>query len=265
LSVRAWLSARSPRARAALAVVVLGVITLVVALFIPKVPKLDPGAATNPGFRAMDTRVWFELVHSPRELADILPAGTSAAGVKMRAALDAVNRVDCVLIPAYTLLNAMFFWFLGGAFSPGWARRFMVIGLVLCPVMLVGDYLENYELFGLTKVVGDVLQSPEVAARIHHLEVFTRIKWGALFLACALLGTSYACQARPATLSSLRRGLYGLMAGGYVVAAVMGLSGVCWLQQRPRVADASYLMMLMWLFTVVDAAVFLGRDRAATS
>ncbi|MCP5485603.1 MAG: hypothetical protein H7A22_08770 [Spirochaetales bacterium] len=206
-----------------------------------------------PGFN--NAMLWFELVNSPEELARVLGPAEDPEGRRIRSSLDIVNYLDFVFMGLYTLLNAAFFvyWHVLNVFRarPFFSRPWLFYaGMLLLPVMLFGDVMETRELLRLS-----ALTDPAAATGLFALQLWTRLKWAALAIACLHIGLSVASY-------SGRTG-WLVLALGYTSAGMLILISIAFEPSRPLIEPASGLMSLAWLGNLVHAIVRFRRPQSA--
>lgn len=199
--------------------------------------------------------LWLELAQSKAEVFQNLGHPGEAAGQELRARLDRMNLADYLFMLVYSAFNAALF-LLVNSFNREGGRAFFGapvyfnIGLALAAAMLLADAFENVPLLRFTEYAepaaipdGDMLW----------LMLATNAKWGALYLACVLLGMGYASYygLRPAVL-------LGLL---YSVAGVLGLMSLAVPAARPLLEPATNLMSLGWLISLIHAGFLVRAGR----
>lgn len=116
----------------------------------------------------------FEFVESPQEVSRLFGLQDEARRAQMIRRMDRGNQLDILYMILYSS-------FLGG-FALTCARetgvRWFYVGAGLAGLMLISDFLENLELFGIAAhyATGDI------SAELAWLHIFTWIKWGSLAL-----------------------------------------------------------------------------------
>jgi hypothetical protein len=177
---------------AALAVSITGAVTIVTALIVLLVPGAIPGPA-EPDHPAgfTDTLLWFELAKDADEVFANLGPADDPVGMERREKLDRVNRLDFAFLIAYSSFNGalvILVWALNRGNAFGKSLAAVGAGSIFAALMLVGDVLENIQLLRLTGYA-DPREVPVGVVR--ELNVWTRVKWGAIFANTALLGAGF--------------------------------------------------------------------------
>jgi hypothetical protein len=118
--------------------------------------------------------------------------------------------------------------------------------------------MENTQLLKLTRY-GDSATVPwEV---ILNLEVFTRMKWGAIFLASAHLGLSYLALT---DWSPRQRGWFWLLGVAFLSATIPGLVALAVLEARALLQLTTIGTLIAWPGTLAHAALCLRRSPRAS-
>lgn len=240
--------------QAAFAVAITGVATLVTAMLLVVIPGAAPSPATTghpAGFT--NTILWFELAKDADEVFANLGPSDDPTGQERREVLDGINRWDFGFMVAYSTFHGALFvliWTLnrGRRF---WSGRWYVIeGLFFAGVMLVGDVFENIQLLRLT---GYADASDVTAGVVHQLNVWTRVKWGAIFAASALLAVGYAVYfLRPSAKPFSRAGL--ITAILFLAAAGLGFPSLAVESLRHWVEHASICLLPAWVLALGHGA-----------
>ena len=206
-----------------------------------------------PGFNS--AMLWFELVDSPEELVRVLGPAQDPDGRRIRSTLDIVNYLDFVFMGLYTLLNAALFvyWHVLNVFRarPFFSRPWLFyLAMLLLPLMLFGDVMETRELLRLS-----ALADPGAATGLFALQLWTRLKWAALAIACLHIGLSIASY-------SGRTG-WLVLALSYTSAGMLILIAITFEPSRPLIEPASGLMSVAWLGNLAHAIVRFRRPQSA--
>jgi hypothetical protein len=179
-----------------------------------------------------------ELARSAEEARSLL----SPAALK---GLDRSIAVDYGFLVSYSLLNAGLFLFLRGLAPEGsWLRNpaFVVAGLVLAALMLVGDAVEDQQMQACIHAFPGTYTGPFLLA------VFGRMKWLALGVASLLLAAAFW---------SLPWGWPGMIAlAAYALAAFFCFQGV-WTSEWKPLSYSFYAFAIAWLLSAVRAGMAL--------
>lgn len=266
---RRW---QGDRRRAAEAVIALALATLTIAIVLMIAgSSRKPACVTvsaecpsaSPGFQ--QALLWFELMRSRDEVQPILGDPATAAGQDLRAAMNRVNYIDYVFMIAYPALNLALLVYVGflckeAGFRRFGPRLFAALGGALALSMFIGDALENLALLRIAAapVIADI---PERVIR--SLQLWTDVKWTALFIACFLLGAGYLA-------SGLKGARYLLAACALIPfsAGALGLMGLHFTVLPDRdyrflVEHAAAVMALAWIVGLVDAIFEVRAARRA--
>lgn len=204
-----------------------------------------------------DAIVWFELAESPQEIFLILGPADIEAGQTLRKNLDQINYFDYGFMACYSLYHLPVFMLLillnrGAGRNIFGSNLYFYIGLFMIAAMWMGDAIENYYLLQLTNYtsandipVGDILR----------LQIWTRVKWVALFGAMLHIGISYA--------SYLGLNWRSLLAVLYTTGAVLGLISLASSQTRFLLELAGALLFLGWIVVFGHAIIRLVRKQDA--
>ncbi|MCB1314453.1 MAG: hypothetical protein KDK27_00795 [Leptospiraceae bacterium] len=233
--------------RASLWVMIAAAATIVTAAIIMLVGNPAPYLADNAfGFKS--AIIWFELVNSPAEVFDVLgPYGTSD-GDYLRLIMDTINEIDFAFMIAYPALMAAFMYYLyvlNGALGRVYfsERFYLYAGFILAVCMWLGDLMENIQLLQLTRAESvQAISDGDILA----LQVWTRVKWGALFLGMLHLGLAwFAYSGRKWTL---------LLGPIFIATFLMGLFGLVPRGDRALVELASSIFMpASWIIVLIHA------------
>ena len=208
--------------RRALFVVFTGLATIVsVVVMVTMAGKEVPPHKIPNDSGLHSTMLWFELAYTPQEIFDNLGPIDSPHGATRRLHLDVTNKYDYGFMVCYSLFNAALIYLVTHLNvyrlkSLIKLRVFLVFGLLLCVAMLVGDIVENMQLLELTKSLS--VEDIERTNLMANLVYWTRIKWGAIFVACLMLSAGYA--------SYFRRIPTLLLPAVYAVAGISGLIAI---------------------------------------
>ena len=123
----------------------------------------------------------FELASQPEHVFGVLGRPNDPGRDDAVRRIDLGNYIDFLFMIAYPTLFAGIALLLESHGSIRRRTRRTVVALAV--VMAVGDALENSQLLVLSGATDPATMVPYLA----RLQVFTRIKWYAIFIACALL------------------------------------------------------------------------------
>lgn len=222
----------------AVLVVAAGLLTILSVLLMT---GLGGSIPPRPGSEYKSRMVEFELVLSQEELARVLDSQ------EVRSRLDANNRWDFLFMICYSLLNAAFFLYVASLNRLRQRKRFrgsgfIRTGLALSVSMWAADAAETLQLLDLSA------ESPQSGdSGLWVLIVATRLKWGALFAACAALGLGFAA--------------YAGRSGGILIAVLFASAGVVGFMSlahpdtRPLCELATALMAVGWIFLLGHAVI----------
>lgn len=240
---------------AALIVFLLGLLTFSFLGLIMFAAEGNPPPAEYPNPHRFQTAIyWFELADSRQEVFRILGNPQYDIGKNLRIRMDALNRADFVFMIFYPL----FFGFLAHfVFRYSYRKgrnvllwRLMLYSVVFMSiVMLFGDFSENLQLLELTKYqhVQDVPESTIIS-----LQVFTRVKWVAMFAASAGISLFYFfCFPR----------LRYLFIALYLSAAIVGLLAVTQASLKGLLEISGNLYGLAWLTSLIHAGLYFFKHR----
>ncbi|MCR9143394.1 MAG: hypothetical protein NXI24_14170 [bacterium] len=264
-------------------VVLTGLLTLVLAgimVGVSAVPPFAPAPELNPGFLSTQAILWFELAETADEVQAVLTPADP--GADMRGAMDTLNLYDFPFMVAYSLYFLAMICFLRDRLrtrSPSFfaSMFYFMAGLMFVPMILAGDIIENTQLLKLTRYGG----GPEMAAAIGgtiseqipfetilNLKIFTRMKWGAIFLACAHLGGSSAAllllapgKDRDAGAPSGIRTQIGtlVIALSFIATAILGFISIASLELRALLQWATLTMVVAWVGVLIQAGMLVFR------
>lgn len=210
----------------------------------------SPKPATYPNAHGFEMAItWFELAASAEEVFQVLGNPETPGGKKIRETMDTTNYWDFPFIIGYSAFNAALFLLLRAG-NHARARRIFKstrvawIGIALGVLMLVGDYVENFQLLTLSALpnVGEVSDST-----IALLNVFTRVKWASIFFAGLLLGWGYS--------SYFGRSWYLVLSFLYTTTAFLGVFSITVPGARHWLEPAALMIGLAWLISLIHAAV----------
>ena len=242
--------------RRALFVVLTGLATIVSVVVMVTMAGKEVPPHTVPNDAGLhSTMLWFELAYTPKEIFDNLGPISSQHGPIRRLQLDIANRYDFAFMVCYSLFNAALVYLVTHLNvyrlkSLIKLRVFLVLGLLLCVAMLVGDIVENLQLLELTKTqsVADIERTNLMTTLVY----WTRIKWGAIFIVCLMLSAGYA--------SYFRRIPTLLLPAVYAVAGISGLIAI-------SLADTRIVMEMLstraiavaWFASLLHAGLIVVR------
>jgi hypothetical protein len=211
-------------------------------------------------FAALIFTAWMSAIQKdvPRGLGLRLELASSrheARSLLEGAPLEALNcsiGVDYGFLISYSLLNAALFLFLRGLSSAGsWLRHpaFIVAGLVLAVLMLVGDAVENQQ------IQACIHAFPGTYSGAFLLAFFARMKWLSLGVASLLLGAAFL---------SLPWGANGwlswIVLAAYVAAAFFSFQGVLASEPESGWKPLFYSILAFgpaWILSAVRAGLTL--------
>ncbi len=199
------------------------------AVFLAILPS-KPVHENLPGFG--NPLVGFELASTPEQVFGILGRPGEPARAEAVRRTDLGNRIDFLFMIAYPAMFAgiALLFAAHGALAP----RLRAVVLALAVVMALGDALENRELLTLSGTADAAAMLPALA----RLQVFTRVKWYAIYAACALLAGG----------AWHERGVWRWTAPFFAVAAVLGALSVAYL---PAIETGMYALTIAWLIAYV--------------
>ncbi|MBP7584640.1 MAG: hypothetical protein KBA61_11430 [Spirochaetes bacterium] len=208
----------------------------------------------EPGFT--QAVFWLEMADSGREIELALGDPASAAGRRIRTAMDAMHRADFIFMICYTAFTASLFLLLarlGERTGVGIPRQVLYAGFALCAAALMGDIFETVKLIGFTSHPAP----SQIGDGIVPLQIWTRVKSGALSAAGIILAYHYGRHFRWLFPGVLIPAVFGL-------SAVAGLVAISVHQYRFLMEHAGSLGMLAWLAALVHAGiVFFFKEKAS--
>jgi hypothetical protein len=210
---------------AGLVMVVLSVVLLVVL-------PAAPARRNLPGIQS--PIIGFELARTPEDVAGLLGDPGTPERAEYAARMDRGNWLDFAFMVAYAAFHAAIALRL--AASGRLSRSLLVVLLVLAADMLVFDALENRELL----ILSGAAPSPLMDASLARLQVFTLLKWYAIFGSAALL----------APVLWREPDWWRFAAPPFALAALCGVVG---LVHPPGIEWGAYAVALAWLVTWVHA------------
>jgi hypothetical protein len=246
------------RKRRALFVLLAGIATLALALWMPRhTEEVRHSTLACIGCRLLPgAMIRFELARDPREVDAVLPPAATDCGRCARRVLDAENHVDFAFMVAYSALSLAIVLFLAPPARAHprhgkLARVLTILGCAAAGAMLVGDATENLALLRLTG------PAPDVGAALGLLIPATRLKWSTLAVSCLLAAGLYLL----AHLSGRGRRLLLALALPYLYAACRGFRAVA--TSQPDLYTARYgsfftALAFAWVLSLLHAALWLG-------
>ncbi|HET8937923.1 MAG TPA: hypothetical protein VFN67_30980 [Polyangiales bacterium] len=168
-------------------------VMLCAAAMIPMFPTEKQTGPLAPGFHS--PIIAFELAASRDEVETMFKQAGSPEREELRQAMDRGNQVDFVFLVLYAGLL--------GTVALGLARR---AALWLAPLAAAADVLENLQLFAITRALG-----ADYTAALAQLQIWTRIKWGALALALIFIAPALLRRGRFERAAAMWCGLTGLL------------------------------------------------------
>jgi hypothetical protein len=238
--------------KAALFTLIMGMLTLAtLALVMMKMGgEVRPWRYPNAyGFK--NAMVWSQLVDTADELfADLGPAD-SDMGKEIRAKMDIGNKYDFLFMPFYSIFFASIFLYLIKSLELK-EKKLPFDGKVLwamfvCAlIMWLSDVFENRQLLSLTSFA----PAREVpAAMLRSLKIWTTIKWGMIFLACAAAAVYYA------RYFSLKRPAGIIFVLLYACSALSGALGLALTDYRSVIETTNMIIAVAWCFSIVHAGI----------
>lgn len=238
---------------AANVVILTGIATIVTMLLLIVIPGAAlPPAATDHSSKFTNSMLWFELAKDADEVFANLGPADDPIGRDRRANLDAANQWDFGFMVAYSAFNGalvLLVWTLnrGARFWNGLSLA--GAGIILAALMLVGDVLENMQLLRLTGFA-TADEVPEEVMR--QLNVWTRVKWGAIFAETMLLAWGYAVYfLKPAANRIHRAGL--IIAMAFLASAGSGIPSIAVESLRHWLEIASACIAIAWTLALAHA------------
>lgn len=205
---------------------------LVLSVLLLRIMPDRPVTANVPGFTS--PVVGFELASEPAHVLGILGGPDAPARAETVRRMDLGNTVDFVYMLAYPALYVGIVLFLAARGRVG--RRMTGLLLLLPPLMTLGDALENVQLFALSATTDPAAMARPLAA----LQVFTRLKWYAIYLESALIAPFVWRETGWWRWSALVLG----------ASAALGFASVGWL---PGIEYGAYVGAVAWTMTLVRA------------
>jgi hypothetical protein len=204
------------------------VLTVVFLVVLPSTPVHENIA----GFQ--NPLLSFELASKPEHVFGVLgrPGEPGRADAVRRT--DLGNRIDFLFMIAYPALFAGIALLLESHGSL--SRTARQIAVALAVVMALSDALENRELLFLSGASDGAAMLPSLG----RLEVFTRIKWYAIFVACALLAAGIWQE----------REWWRWSAPFFAVAALCGALSLVYLR---AIEIGMYVLTVGWIMAYVRA------------
>ena len=152
-----------------IAVIIMSLILL--AVFPAKAPELPEGFVTPI--------IAFEFIQTPEEVYLLFGSQRTEQREMMVHAMDLGNRLDFI----YMILYSGFLFALCMNIFRQTHQKLFAAGMVLAAVVLLGDFLENLQLLGITAN----LDTGDFLGELERLRLFTWQKWGGLCLIFAVL------------------------------------------------------------------------------
>jgi hypothetical protein len=213
---------------------------------------LRPATYPNgPGFQ--NAMIWLELAASKQEVFQVLGEPMDQSGEHIRQVLDISNKYDycyMVLYPLLCLFIAVLMFYLNqnreGA--GGVKNRIFYFCVFISIVMFAGDAMENVQLLKLTKYAAvEDIQDAVITA----LNIWTRVKWGAIFIYTAIMAGIYFAYFKGKKFPQI------LFVLAYGSTAILGIVSLSIMDLRFLVEIASYILALSWLFSMVHAGIVI--------
>ena len=246
------LSPENRARRGALLVTITGILTarlfVIMVIYAGSNPK--PYTHPNqPGFN--QAMIWLELAADLGEVNLILGPPDDARGKAIRGALDRANYVDFAFMIAYSALMFCLFIFThilcrnAGRGLLG-ATGALKLGMLLALIMYVGDVAETILLLIVTGPPDQI-----GADIVLYLNIATRVKWAAIFIASLMLGAGYAAYFRFSAGT--------IIALAFSICGMLGMMGIIVQSARPLVEAASGLLAVAWFASLAHAVFVLVR------
>lgn len=219
---------------------------------------LRPATFPNePGFQS--AIIWFELAATKQEVFQILGDPKDPQGAHIRQVMDKMNTYDYCYMVLYSLMCIFIFvlMFYLNQNKPGSASaktRVLYFSVFICIAMLAGDAMENVQLLKLTKytIVADVDDAVVTA-----LNIWTRVKWGAIFIFAAIMAYEYFSYFKGKNIPQ------ALFIIAYGSCAILGIVSLSIPGTRYLAETASYLIALSWLLSIIHAVIALRSNITA--
>ena len=144
---------------------------ILLAVFPAKAPQLPEGFFTPI--------IAFEFIQTPAEVYLLFGHQGTAQRQMMVHTMDLGNRLDFIYMVLYSGFLAAFCL----KVSQQTQHRLYIAGAVIAAVVLLGDFLENLQLLGITANLG----TGDFLGELERLRLFTWQKWGGLCLVFAVL------------------------------------------------------------------------------
>lgn len=190
---------------------------------------------------------WFERVESVDDLFSALGQPNTEEGMRIRHAMDCINKIDFAFMFAYSIFFACLYVFFASRRKHEGRRNIMNLviaaGIIVSCLMLLGDIFENIQLLKLTKVSSEAEVDVSVIAL---LMFFTRLKWFTLFFAS--IGFAVVC----ASGASRNRWWYPL-ALVYATSAIIGFASFFIPGFESALELSANLMGAGWLISTIHA------------
>lgn len=192
---------------------------------------------------------WFEMVRSGDEINRVLGDPGTDTGTRIRAAMDATNRVDFFFMTGYSLFFALLIIFLA-RLQPGWrvrgVRGLSAAGLLIAAVILASDNMETRRLLSLSAGLSPAALRETIPA----LMICSRTKFLFINIAALLAAFLYA--------RAYGRGVTGILLPLLYGAAA--LTGIVALSAPPfefLVEHSSTVVGIAWFASMIHAGRFL--------
>ncbi len=240
-----------------------GVATVITAAVMFVVPGAVPTPATSGhASKFTNSILWFELAKDADEVFAVLGPSSDPNGINRREIVDAVNRWDFGFMVAYSSFFgalAIFVWTLnrGRRFWNGFGV--VGVGAILATIMLVGDVFENSQLLRLT---GFETASDIPAEIMRELNIWTRVKWGAIFAESALLAWGFTVYfLRPGASRFQRAGL--IVPFLFAATALIGTPSLIVGSIRYWLEFGSVFLIPAWLLSLMHGSMILVKGEAS--
>ncbi|MBF0225131.1 MAG: hypothetical protein HQK76_06720 [Desulfobacterales bacterium] len=237
--------------RSALLVLISGTAMFLSLLLMLILSGENPHPATYPNTHKFNFAIyWFELADHESEINQILGEPSTEIGTHLRKVINIINKCDYLFMVSYSLLFAclfVFFYSVNKNLSPNSLIIDLLLfsGLLLSAIMLIGDIIENMQLFKLA----DYGINPEIRIdTISSLKLWTRVKWIAIFTASILIAISCVLKEKKLFRISL--------AALYIISAILGIISISLFSARFLLEYSSNILGLAWLISTIYCGVF---------
>lgn len=227
--------------------VLLSGILIIISLSVIMIFGGNPAPAEFPNAPGFNSAIyWFELIHTPEEVFQVLGRPGTEIGQVLRDSIDKINKYDYLFMLFYSIFYASLFYMLYLIANKN--KIILYSGLILCVVMLIGDAYENILLFKLSSY-GSIEEIQ--AGTVFSLKIWTRIKWTAIFISSMLASYNYIIYfGRSAAL---------ILPVLYIICSVIGLISISVFDLRFFLEFSSNLLGLCWLISIIHSGYIYYR------